>query len=172
MCSYDGSLTLSMINHPLMIMVEERHKQLLKHPLCLGLMRRKWKMIGRYVFYAQLLVYILFMASVTVFTLYKLNSKTFPDENNHFQFYAECGQTDDFTEHVLQVLVIFFTVINIIIEISQLHRMKQRYFSLSNLADWIIYIVAICFVLNFCIPYETEGCKGQRVSSQSSIIDQ
>ena len=42
--------------------------------------------------------------------------------------------------------------------------MKKRYFRLSNLIDWIIYVVSIFFVFNPCISYETDGCKGQSVS--------
>ena len=64
---YDETGTLSMINHPLMQMVNSKQKQLLKHPLVLALLRRKWKMLGRYIFYLQLMLYVLFLFSITVF---------------------------------------------------------------------------------------------------------
>ena len=119
--SYDDSGTLSMINHPLMIMVKEKQKQLLKHPLCLALLRRKWKMFGRYVFYTQLYVYIAFMAFLTAFIMNKL--KTFPDESNHSMFQSgECGFTGDIVEHILQVMVLLTAGFNILVEISQFIR--------------------------------------------------
>ncbi len=37
-----------MDNHPLMVMAELRKGNLLRHPLCLGLVRHKWKQFGRY----------------------------------------------------------------------------------------------------------------------------
>ena len=123
MQSYDDSGTLSMINHPLMIMVNEKQKQLLKHPLCLALLRRKWKMFGRYVFYTQLYVYIAFMAFLTAFIMHKLNKKTFPDESNHSMFQSgECGFTGDIVEHILQVMVLLTAGFNILVEISQFIR--------------------------------------------------
>ena len=127
MTPYDETGTLTMINHPLMLMVNEKQKILLKHPLCLALLRRKWKSIGRIVFYSQFYIYLLFMIFLTAHILYKLNSKTFPDESNHSEFLTQCGLTNDPTEQGLQVMVIFFTVLNIIIEISQIIRVKYFY---------------------------------------------
>ena len=49
--------------------------------------------------------------------------------------------------------------------------MKSRYFQLANLCDWVIYILAILFTFNFCIDYETAGCKGQRVRNFDPNID-
>ena len=92
-----------MINHPLMVMVQEKHKELLKHPLCLGLLRRKWKKIGRYVFYSQLVIYVFYMICLTALVLYKLNSKTYPDDENHNKFLTECGLIHDPVEGGLQV---------------------------------------------------------------------
>ena len=42
-----------MENHPLMVMSRQRQKQLLKHPLCVALVRSKWKAFGRYIYYMQ-----------------------------------------------------------------------------------------------------------------------
>ena len=125
--SYDDTGTLSMINHPLMIMVNEKQKQLLKHPLCLALLRRKWKKFGRYVFYTQLYVYVAFMAFLTAFIMYKLHNKAFPDENDRSQFHTgECGLTNDWVEHSLQILVILTAAFNILVEISQFIRVKEK----------------------------------------------
>lgn len=34
---------------------------------------------------------------------------------------------------------------------------------MANLCDWVIYTLAILFTFNFCIDYETAGCKGPTV---------
>ena len=81
--------------------LQEKQKQLLRHPLCLALLRRKWKLLGRYpqlstilytihihiilevnvligcdaryVFYLQLLFYALFMLSITAMVMHRLH---------------------------------------------------------------------------------------------------
>lgn len=161
MSPYDGSGTISMENHPLMIMVQEKQKQLLRHPLCLSLLRRKWKRFGRYIFYSQFLLYVLFLISITGYILYKLNTKSFPDSENYY-FATECGITTDAVEYAFRIAVFITVALNMVIEISQFIRMGSRYFRLSNLIDWILYGLSTFFVFNWCIPYETEGCKGER----------
>eukprot|EP00092_Neocalanus_flemingeri_P024563 GFUD01026641.1.p1 GENE.GFUD01026641.1~~GFUD01026641.1.p1 ORF type:complete len:1187 (+),score=294.85 GFUD01026641.1:192-3752(+) len=160
---YDGSGTISMENHPLMIMVEEKQKQLLRHPLCLGLLRRKWKRFGRHVFYSQFILYLLFLISITGYILLKLTNKTFPDEENHYLFATECGIPVNTVEYSLRIAVFITVAFMMVIEISQLIRMKSRYFRrFSNLVDWILYGLSIFFVFNACIKYETQGCQGMR----------
>ena len=42
----------------------------MKHPLCLALVRRKWKMYGRTIYYFELLLYLIFLAFFTTFSIY------------------------------------------------------------------------------------------------------
>lgn len=131
---YDGCGTISMENHPLMIMVEEKQKQLLRHPLCLGLLRRKWKRFGRHVFYSQFLLYILFLISITGYILYKLNTKSYPDAENHY-FKTECGIVkDDAVEYIFRIAVFVTVALNMVIEISQFIRVNNfpLYFFLGS----------------------------------------
>ena len=46
--------------------------------------------------------------------------------------------------------------------------MKWRYFQLSNMVDWLIYILAIVFVFDICINFDFGwvGCKGPKVSGK------
>ena len=104
-------------NHCLMLMVQNRQKHLLKHPLCLGLLRHKWKSFGRYVFYFQFLLYCLFLASITTYTLLQLDSWPAPGSEN-----IETKDTAATT--VFRYLVFAFVGINILIEISQLVRVS------------------------------------------------
>ena len=52
-----------------MIMVSEQRTQLLGHPLCMALVRNKWNSLGRYVYYGQLILYLLFVGLLTNFVL-------------------------------------------------------------------------------------------------------
>ena len=104
-------------NHCLMLMVQNRQKHLLKHPLCLGLLRHKWKSFGRYVFYFQFLLYCLFLASITTYTLLQLDSWPAPNSEN-------IEVTDTAATTVFRILVFTFVGINIVIEISQLVRVS------------------------------------------------
>ena len=126
---YDETGTLNMINHPLMIMVEEKQKHLLKHPLCLALLRRKWKKFGRYIFHIQLYLYVLFLVSITSYVMMHLNVENFPDDETKV---TEGSCSVDFIsnspeEKVLTVLVIIFSILNIIIEFSQIVRVRMNF---------------------------------------------
>ena len=124
MCPYDGSGNISMENHPLMIMVEEKQKQLLRHPLCLSLLRRKWKRFGRCIFYSQFCLYVLFLISITGYILFKLNNKTFPDKENQYLFATECGIPANAMEYSWRIAVFITVAFNVVIEISQLIRVN------------------------------------------------
>jgi len=162
---YDGSGTLSMENHPLMLMVKGQNKTLLRHPLSLALLRRKWRMFGRIVFYLQFIHYVLFLASLTGYTLLKLTNDTYKRSQDVSQ---ECQPNDQTLPLLAFQLAVFITVsLGFIIEVSQITRMTSRYFRFSNFIDWLIYTLSIVFVLDICIPWETLGCKGEKVNNRN-----
>jgi len=107
-------------------------------------------------------LYFLFLISITGYILFKLNNKSFPDEENQYQFATECGIPVNTLEYAFRIAVFVTVALNLVIEISQLIRMKSRYFRFSNLVDWILYGLSTFFVFNACIQYETEGCQGMR----------
>ena len=45
--------------------------------------------------------------------------------------------------------------------------MRLDYISLSNLVDWGLYGLAVIFVINFDIPYHTDGCTNDKVNFQT-----
>ena len=55
-------------NHPLMIMVENKRRMLIKHPLCLALLKLKWQSLWHF-FYLQVFYYLLFLGLITWFVL-------------------------------------------------------------------------------------------------------
>ncbi len=48
-------------------------QHLLKHPVCKTLLDIKWKKFGRYLYYGMLLAYLLFLATLTTFSLVVTN---------------------------------------------------------------------------------------------------
>ncbi len=77
--AYNGNAKVIMDNHPLMIMAKEEQRNLLRHPLCLALVRRKWISHGRYVYYLSLSTYLLFLIFLTSFAL------LIPNANSDFK---------------------------------------------------------------------------------------
>ena len=51
-----------------MIMVENKRRMLIKHPLCLALLKLKWQSL-RLFFYLQVFYYLLFLGLITWFVL-------------------------------------------------------------------------------------------------------
>ena len=79
---YTNDYEMILRNHPMIIMAENSRAELMRHPLCLALVRKKWKRYGKYTFYfVNLLPYLLYLASITLFVL------TSPNPISHPQFY-------------------------------------------------------------------------------------
>ena len=73
-------------------------------------------------------LYVLFLASVTSYVMMHLNSHNFPDEEKETEP-KKC--TLDFAsnsaeENVFAVLVVVFSLLNIVIEFSQMIRVKHE----------------------------------------------
>ena len=83
-------------NHPLMLMVKQKQKHLLKHPLCLALLRQKWTSSGVFIFILQLLLYCGYLASITTYVLLQ-NQDSFNLQENQSK--------KDITRYVLIVWI-------------------------------------------------------------------
>ena len=68
-------------NHPLELMVKQKQKHLLKHPLCLALLRQKWNGSGMFVFILQILLYCGYLTSITTYVLFRNEESFIPDAN-------------------------------------------------------------------------------------------
>jgi hypothetical protein len=123
--------------------------------------RRKWKRFGRWVFYTQFIHYFFFLISLTGYIENKLDYESFQATIDNPQ---DCSDTVT-SEHAVQVAgfrvcVIIGVIFGVIIEVSQIIRMKARYIRFSNFVDWILYTGSIIFILDQCYTFETAGCKG------------
>uniref|UniRef100_A0A0K2TKJ7 Transient receptor potential cation channel subfamily A member 1 homolog [Aplysia californica] n=1 Tax=Lepeophtheirus salmonis TaxID=72036 RepID=A0A0K2TKJ7_LEPSM len=134
-------------NHPFMIMAEEKNRDLLRHPLCLALVRHKWRKFGRYVFYGRVFLYSLFLVFLTSYLLLEvkhsqcfgsdIDPKTDPNEllppQNMFKTFCHVG-------------VLIGVILNILAEITEIIRTGIRYFSFDNLMDWVVCILSLYII--------------------------
>jgi len=165
--AYNSNGAIRMDNHPLMLMTEKKGRFLLLHPLCVALVRNKWKAFGRYIYYIQLVMYLCYLVSITSYTLLTLNEQTFPDNNTCYikttgrdQALLDSGKGG--LQWVFRILVFVFSGVGILFEFQQLIRMQSRYFSLSNTVDWFLYVVSVCFVANIDIDIAFDRCCGPK----------
>ena len=85
---YSKDFQLRMRVHPLMVMVNNSRAQLLRHPLCLALIRQKWYRVGRTTYSFILLCYMAFLASITTFILTSPNPVNYPEYYNCSQYFS------------------------------------------------------------------------------------
>jgi len=125
------------------------------------LLRHKWKAFGRYVFYFTFVIYCLFLASITGYTLFQMDELSWP-KNGSVPVGPDTAIDKSTPEKlVFGLLVFFFAGLSIALEISQLIRMRLGYFSIANMVDWVIYLFSIGFVFNITMPWDVgEGCEG------------
>ena len=127
---YDPNGMTIMDNHPLMLMVKHKHKHLLRHPLCIALLRHKWKKFGRYVFYFQFLLYCLFLASITSYVMLKLEGRTYPNGTNNSSFFSTVEIAPEVlkastAEIVSRYAVVILVLLCLFIELLEIIRVKS-----------------------------------------------
>ena len=119
---YSRNAKVIMDNHPLMIMAKEEQRNLLRHPLCLALIRRKWQNYGRYLYSGSLIFYLIFLAFLTTYALLT------PYSNEEGTF--SCDDTIDVSESkpylvVCRWGVFIFVIFEILMEIVQFYRVSK-----------------------------------------------
>nr|XP_039268134.1 transient receptor potential cation channel subfamily A member 1 homolog isoform X2 [Styela clava] len=56
-------------NHPLKIMVSAKREELLLHPVVTGLLNYKWRSFGRYVYYTNLTLFIIYLLILNIYMM-------------------------------------------------------------------------------------------------------
>ena len=131
--------------------------------------RKKWKMFGRQIFFLQFLQYVLFLASITGYTLSRLTYDQFKEFNTanivsnalggrslHPMCRIGMGSgyeltlfTNSTPECVGFRIFSFCAIgLGLLIEVSQIIRSKARYFNIKNLIDWVLYLLSVLFLLD------------------------
>ena len=105
-------------------------QNLLRHPLCLALVRRKWNKYGRYLYYMGLLRYSTFLAFLTSFALLTPNARTrLENGGNNINGAQFCQDSDDDSNqeksqylYPCAVGILVLTTYNCLMEFVQLYR--------------------------------------------------
>ena len=69
---YSRSALVIQNNHPLLLMCKQQHKTLMKHPLCLALLRHKWNKF-QFLFWFYILFYLFYLGLITAFVMMDLD---------------------------------------------------------------------------------------------------
>ena len=146
-------------------------------------------MFGAKIFLAQFLQYVLFLTSLTGYTLSKLTYDRFKDMNtadiktNAEEVRKRVIMPEVFTSSPTIAVTIFRIAsfgaigLGLLIEVSQIIRSKARYVNLRNLVDWLLYLLSILLLLDIGVYevgedespstyLETKGCSGRTVRSK------
>ena len=146
-------------------------------------------MFGAKIFLAQFLQYVLFLTSITGYTLSKLTYDRFKDMNtadikaNAEEDSKRIITPEVFTSSPTMAVTIFRIAsfgaigLGLLIEVSQIIRSKARYVNLRNLVDWLLYLLSILLLLDIGVYeagedespstyLETKGCSGRTVRSK------
>ncbi|KAI8787326.1 transient receptor potential cation channel subfamily A member 1 [Biomphalaria glabrata] len=139
-------------------MVKNNRVDCLSHPVCVTFLKVKWKHYGVWVYSAYLIVYILFLASLTSFvvnhnSLMHIEMKSMENSTiQHLNGAIEGGYSFDPMYTVCLWFMMFYSCLNIIKEVVHICIMKLRYFAdIGNGLEWTLYITCSVFVLPFLL---------------------
>ena len=160
-------------NHPLNYLVEYQREDLITHPLIISLYSSKWNEFGRYIYYANLSIYILFL------TLLNIHAYALPppfsveptqnncsagliqilDEPAAISIYGTCYEVPGYmnwSRVVILVLIGLRLVLEIIEMVSR--GLFEYWLDLTNMLEWTCYVLSVIFVLDFG-PSDNLGVK-------------
>ena len=112
-------------------------QNLLRHPLCVALVRHKWLKYGRYLYYSGLLFYCIFLAFLTSYALLTPNAQNIEHLNTTRHKFCEETSTQGFSAqneieskgfalYVTQYGILIFAIWNCFLELVQLYRVRTN----------------------------------------------
>ncbi|XP_068215516.1 transient receptor potential cation channel subfamily A member 1 homolog [Palaemon carinicauda] len=147
-------------NHPLMLMIEHKLPSLLSHPVCVALIRHKWDMYGRWIYYGNFALYLIFLLVLTTYVIATkdLNwiDANLTDTVADYRNADSCEEIIDWDDSKVYFLLTFckyvvgtIACLELIKEMSQFYSAGCAYLGLENLVEWTCYVCAGLFVLDF-----------------------
>ena len=156
---------LSKKSHPLDIMVQNSRLDLLSHPLVLTLMRLKWSTRASYLYYINLITYVIFLLLLTLFTfvvpscdldinhIFKTNTCDIdPRATSWYVDTYGCSRDNCNTRRVISSMamagiIIVLAVFRLFFESVQIiGNIKGYFLGIENYIEWFIYVGSIVFV--------------------------
>ncbi|RDD43953.1 Transient receptor potential cation channel subfamily A member 1 [Trichoplax sp. H2] len=155
----EKQLKMNSKNNPrcntLTTMIEHKRTGLLLHELSQALLDAKWRTFGVPIYFSNLILYLFFVGALTYYTiaLRPPGNIVTPDYNSYTYTVGNQTYTDySFTFnsrpvlYLSQMVILIFTLVNLITEIAQMYRQKLTYFhEFSNYVELYIYVSSIIF---------------------------
>ena len=167
--------------HPLSIMVQHARLELLKHPLIRIMIRQKWKLHSRYLYYGNLSIYTIFVLLLTLFTYivpscnFEINTGSnqsvicIAKSSGSAKWYDDtfgcvgCNTGRVVASIVLAAFIILFAIFRLLFETGQMLGNIREYFTgLDNYIEWFIYIGSIVFVSDVFASRQQVGACGYK----------
>lgn len=155
----------------------------------MALVRYKWNRLGRYIYFVILFFYLLFVASVTLFTLstpapysqsqilaasrWKENvtkeglqdlldmskEEGYGTVESCLAIEAYTGVTRRLVTEVAKLLIVCLALIHMLKETLQLTRNRLAYLNVTNFIEWTCYVTAMVFVIDFSDCHKSTGLR-------------
>merc|ERR1712176_72951 len=150
---------MSMSAHPLQVMVKAKRIELLDHPLVQSLIYNKWECYGKWFYYFNLTVYLIYLISLTIFALNQKAPFSKIDEKK-VQNVLNCNETQklgadilcvEFKSHkawLIQIsgfIVLVTSALRLLLELAQFVVQRIKYFSVVNGIELILFASSIYF---------------------------
>ncbi|XP_050696672.1 transient receptor potential cation channel subfamily A member 1 homolog [Eriocheir sinensis] len=160
-------------NHPLMLMVQYRRTALLAHPVCVSLIKHKWKRYGSLLYYGYLALYLVFVFALTGYVLSAriLNWVDATNQTNSSGIQltdaVSCEEVDwdvwygTYFMESCKWMVVTFAVVEMLKEMFQFYQARTAYLSGENLVEWACYVCAVIFVQDLSDCPVKEGWQWQ-----------
>ncbi|XP_031565445.1 transient receptor potential cation channel subfamily A member 1-like [Actinia tenebrosa] len=142
-------------------MAAYRRENCLGHPVCYLLMSLKWRKFGWFTFIANIIIYLIFLLSITTIVLQtqtickdKIGNTNSSEENametNHEWW--TCGQNQKFKGLIIpQFLVIALSFLLVTKELAQIIKLRRKYFDdITNFIELPIYAAALFYLIPVC----------------------
>ena len=160
-------------NHPMIIMADNSRADLMRHPLCLALVRKKWNRYGKYTFYfVNLLPYLLYLALITLFVLTSPNPISHPQYYNCSEYFNRSltlnetipmPEDDQFEDKPAKILIWILTALFVLRDFLQ-----DKHLALVNaivyldvpwtfIFDYVLYVLVIYVTAGSEIGYNILG---------------
>ena len=164
---------LEISNHPLYLVAQSGHTKLINHPIVTSILNYKWNRFGRFLYYPNLLLYLMLVVGLTLFVWFYPNPRdrgfqsiypcTVVNTNNTCDIHGFTGRwftglTVNATQTIAVVTVILLiTCLRILIEGIQFLLNPISYvFSFENHLEIIANILILLFMVD---PLSAFNCQ-------------
>ncbi|KAL5265325.1 hypothetical protein ACHWQZ_G006160 [Mnemiopsis leidyi] len=154
-----------MSHHPLQVMVKAKRIELLDHPLVQSLIYNKWECYGKWFYYFNLTIYLIYLISLTIFALNQKPPYSARDDGVKLTNILDCNETQkaaaalsdttikcvEFDQHkkvLVQIagyIVLATSALRLVLELAQFIVQRVKYFSVMNFIELVLFGSSIYF---------------------------